>query len=156
MTAKVIPGDEEAQRDAVDAAVRSWIGTPFHDCAQVKGAGVDCGMLLRAVYTEAGTVENFDISPYSAQHFLHRNDEHYLGYVLQFTHEIPLERVRHGDIVLYRIGNCFAHGAVVIRPGWPNIVHAHAASRVVRRAQGNAIHLGIPIRDVKYFTLWGE
>lgn len=33
----------DLQRAAVVAEARSWIGTPYHNCADVKGAGVDCG-----------------------------------------------------------------------------------------------------------------
>ena len=41
-------------RQAVIAAAVTWIGTPFHHAARVKGAGVDCLMLLAEVYERAG------------------------------------------------------------------------------------------------------
>jgi hypothetical protein len=31
---------ESAQRAAVVAEARSWIGTPYHNCADFKGTGV--------------------------------------------------------------------------------------------------------------------
>lgn len=146
--------DEAAARDRVDAIARTWIGTKFHDRACVKGAGVDCAQILRAVFVEAGLIEDFDIGAYSPQFFLHSGDERYLRFVQRFAKEIPLERVRHGDVVLYRIGLCYAHGAIVIKPGWPDIIHAHSTTKVVRRAKGTSPHLGMTVTDKKYFSIW--
>ena len=42
----------DAQRAAVVAEARSWIGTPYHHAADVKGHGVDCAMLLIRVYCD--------------------------------------------------------------------------------------------------------
>jgi cell wall-associated NlpC family hydrolase len=36
-------------RAAVVREAESWIGTPFHHAARVKGAGIDCLMLLAEV-----------------------------------------------------------------------------------------------------------
>ncbi len=38
--------------DEVVAVARSWLGTPYHHQASVKGAGCDCLGLLRGVYFE--------------------------------------------------------------------------------------------------------
>ena len=53
---------EGAERVAVVAAARSWLGTPYHHAADVKGrkGGVDCAMLLVRVYCDLGLVEPFD------------------------------------------------------------------------------------------------
>jgi cell wall-associated NlpC family hydrolase len=149
-----MPANEAAARDKVDQIARTWIGTPYHDHGEVKGAGVDCATLLKCVYVEAGLIDDFQIGGYSPQFFLHHAEERYLGWVARFAAEIPLERVRHGDVVLYRIGKCFAHGAIVVLPGWPAIIHAHHATRCVRRGRGTAVHLGTAILDVKFFSLW--
>jgi hypothetical protein len=146
--------DEAQQRDRVDEVARTFLGTPFHDTAEVKGAGVDCATLLKMVYVEAGVLAPFELGHYSPQFYQHSSEERYLGWVLRYAHEIPRERAQVGDIVLFRIGLCFAHGALVIKPGWPNIIHAHSPSRCVRRANGTAIHLGQPILDVKFFSHW--
>ena len=145
---------EAEGRKAVDSAARSWVGTPYRNCASVKGQGVDCGMLLREVFVEAGVVPPFDVPPYSPQYFLHHAEEEYLSYVLSRAREIKISDVKCGDVAVYKIGKCFAHGAIVIEPGWPNVIHAHAASRVVRRASGTALHLGDTINEVKFFSCW--
>src|SRR5580692_1265824 len=120
---------EPEQRDLVDAIARGFIGTPFHDHGEVKGAGVDCATLLKCVFTEAGLVEPFQLDHYSPQFFLHQKEERYVDWVLKFAREIAPRDATVGDIVLYKIGKCFAHGALITAPGWPNIIHAHFASR---------------------------
>ena len=47
-------------REKIVAEARSWIGTPYHNCADIKGVGVDCGMLLVRVYVDTGVVPPFD------------------------------------------------------------------------------------------------
>jgi hypothetical protein len=147
---------EAEQRDLVDRIARSFIGTPFHDHAEVKGAGVDCATFLKCVFIEAGLVQPFQLDHYSPQFFLHSEEERYIGWVSRFAREIPQSAAKVGDIVLYKIGKCFAHGALIINPGWPNIIHAHFASRCVRRDNGLSPRLGTKILDIKFFSLWRE
>lgn len=145
---------ETVQRLRIDEVARSWIGTPYHDHGEVKGAGVDCAKLLLMVYVEAGLIDYVDVGHYSPQFFLHGDEERYLGWVQRFAREIPRDEAKTGDVVLYKIGKVFAHGALIAAPGWPHIVHAHSSARRVRRGFGTAVHLGLPIRDVKWFTLF--
>jgi hypothetical protein len=146
--------DEERQR--VDTVAREFIGTPFHDHAEIKGAGVDCATFLKCVMTEAGLVDQFKLDHYSPQFFLHQPEERYIGWVERFAREIPKQEAKTGDIVLYKVGLCFAHGALIVNPGWPHIIHAHFAARCVREGDGNRPMLGTPILDVKFFSLWRE
>ena len=65
----------DAERAMVVAEARSWIGTPYHHAADIKGknGGADCAMLLVRVYCDLGLVEKFDPRPYTRDWFLHRN-----------------------------------------------------------------------------------
>ena len=47
------------------ASARSWVGTPYHDQASTKGAGVDCLGLARGVWREVVGPEPTAIPPYS-------------------------------------------------------------------------------------------
>jgi cell wall-associated NlpC family hydrolase len=145
---------EAEQRAAVDRVAREFVGTPYHDGACVKGAGIDCAQLLRAVFVEAGIIDDLVIHGYSGQHFLHSDKEEYLGYVTRYAHEIEREQAKTGDVVLYKIAKCYAHGAIIVAPGWPNIIHAHYHSRMVRQGHGLAVHLGTPILGMKFFSFW--
>jgi hypothetical protein len=143
-------------RAKVEAVARTWIGTPFHDRAEVKGAGCDCATLLKCVFVEAGLLAPFDIGYYPPQFFLHSSEERYLGWLLRFGREIALEEARPADVALYKIGLCFAHGALIVSPGWPAIVHAHAASRCVRVGNGRSPHLGTRVLDLKFFSVFRD
>ena len=109
------------REDIVKEAL-SWLGTPYRNHARVKGAGIDCGQLLLAVYGSLGVLpKDFDVGYYPEQWHLHRDEEKYLGTVLAFGREIigpPLP----GDAVMFKFGRVFSHGGIVIE--WPNIVHA--------------------------------
>ena len=77
-----------ATRAAVVAEARSWIGTPYHLGADVKGAGVDCAMILVRVFCDLGLVAPFDPRPYSNDWHLHRGEEVYLGLLLARSREV--------------------------------------------------------------------
>jgi NlpC/P60 family putative phage cell wall peptidase len=49
----------------VIAVARSWIGTPYHDQASLKGAGCDCLGLIRGVWREVVGAEPGPLPPYS-------------------------------------------------------------------------------------------
>ena len=147
---------EERERDAVDRVAREWIGTPYHNHGEVKGprGGVDCAKLLKCVFVETGKLPPFTIAHYSPQFFLHQEEEKYLGYIRTWGREIEQSQARHGDIVVYKIGKCYAHGGIIVKPGWPTIIHAHYAARLVLEANGTAVHLGTPILGMKFFSMW--
>jgi hypothetical protein len=47
---------DEAMRAAVVKEALTWLGTPYHHHARVKGVGVDCARLLCAVYEASACV----------------------------------------------------------------------------------------------------
>jgi NlpC/P60 family putative phage cell wall peptidase len=49
----------------VIAAARSWLSTPYHDQASLRGVGCDCLGLARGVWREVVGPEPFPIPPYS-------------------------------------------------------------------------------------------
>ena len=141
---------EFQQRTAVVKEAESWLGTAFHDHGEVKGAGVDCAKMVKLVYRDTGLIPDFEIKHYSPQFFLHRSTEAYMGYVLRFAHEIPESETKFGDLVLYKIERCFAHGAIVV--GWPDIIHAWYRDKKVVRMRGFDAELGV--KERKFFTFW--
>jgi len=143
-----------AARAAVVAEARSWIGTPYHHAADVKGHGVDCAMLLVRVYCDLGLVEPFDPRPYTRDWFLHRNEERYLKCLLKLSREI--REPKDGDVVLFRIGRCFAHAGVVSRAEPLTIIHAFAATGcVVEDIIEQNPELSSRINSAKFASYWG-
>jgi hypothetical protein len=123
------PMSPHATRAAVVAAARASIGTPYHVCADVKGVGCDCAMLLVRVFVDLGLVAPFDPRPYSADWHLHRNEEVYLRLLLERAHLVAAPEP--GDVVLFRYGRCFSHGGIVTRREPLAIVHAFASAGIV-------------------------
>ena len=54
-----------ADHALVVATARSWLGTPYHDQASLRGVGCDCLGLARGVWREVVGDEPFPIPPYS-------------------------------------------------------------------------------------------
>jgi cell wall-associated NlpC family hydrolase len=144
----------EPLRNRIIEEARSWISTPYHDHASVKGrnGGVDCAQLIRCVFVNAGVVPDFTIPYYSPQQFLHTDREDYMRTVLTFAREIPEREALPGDVVLYKLGKAFGHGAIIILPGWPAIIHASAPARMVLEGDGLQENLGVPWRERRFFT----
>jgi NlpC/P60 family putative phage cell wall peptidase len=145
---------ESAARAAVVAAARAWIGTPYHHAADVKGHGVDCAMLLVRVYCDLGLVEPFDPRPYTRDWMLHRDEERYLGFLLARAKIV--EAPGAGDVILFRVGRCYAHGGIVTKPEPLTIVHAFAAARcVLEDVVDRSAALSARLRTAKFASYWG-
>ena len=143
------------QRAAVVAAAHSWIGTPYHHAADVKGHGVDCAMLLVRVYCDLSIVEPFDPRPYTRDWFLHRDEEKYLGHLTSRTHEVRPSMVAPGDIVVFRIGRLYAHAGIVSRTAPLAIIHAFAPARFVIEDFVEASELRDKLKTAKFSSFWG-
>ena len=138
-----------AVREKIVAEVQTWLGTPYHHQADVKGAGVDCGMILVRVYHTSGLIPDIDPRPYPHDWNLHRDDERYLGWVKQFGWEVA--EPQPGDIVVYRFGRSFSHGGIYIGNG--QIVHAYIGRGVVLSELDEG---ELAARGRKYFSLIKE
>src|SRR5208283_5940831 len=119
-----LPTAEPAQRAAVVAAARSWIGTPYHHAADVKGVGVDCALILVRVFCDLGLVEPFDPRPYTRDWMVHRDEERYLGFLLARAKIV--EAPGAGDVILFRVGAFYGHGGIGTKTEHWTIVHALA------------------------------
>jgi cell wall-associated NlpC family hydrolase len=146
---------ESAQRAAVVAEARAWIGTPYHNCADIKGAGVDCGMLLVRVFVDTGLVAPFDPRPYPIDWHLHRNEERYLGFVFDRGREVTAPQP--GDVMVLRYGRCYSHGGVVTQTSPLTIVHAyHPARCVLEEEVVHSSMLNDAARQPRFFSFWAS
>ena len=132
-------------RRAVVAEAASWLGTPYHHMGRGKGVGADCLTLLAEVYERAGVIGHVEIPFYPPDWHLHRSVELYLGGVLDRATEIP-GPPRPGDIAIFKMGRCFAHGVIVTR--WPLLIHAHYSAGVIG---GDATQGQLADREVRFF-----
>jgi hypothetical protein len=126
-----------ATRQGVVDAARSWLKTPYHHQARVKGHGVDCAQII-AAFVEAGCIEDFDPGFYTMDWHLHQTEERYLGFIERFLtamgpdEEMALKyRLRRdpnwnppkASVIVVKLGNTFSHGMIVTN--WPNIIHSN-------------------------------
>ena len=114
-------------RVAVLHEALSWLRTPYHHHAGVKGAGCDCAYLLIRCYELATALTVADPGYYPADWNLHRSEERYLGMVLRYC--LPVEHPLPADVCLYRFGRTVAHGGIVVE--WPLVVHAVRGQGVI-------------------------
>ena len=142
---------ESSDRARVVAEARAWLGTPYHHRACLKGVGVDCAQLPIGVWAAVGLIEAFDTGDYPADWHLHREEERYAGFVLRFADEIAAGEAQPGDLILFKFGRAFSHGAILVAPGV--VVHA------VRK--DGCVTLGDLDRDAdlidrprRYFSFW--
>lgn len=111
----------------VDCA-RSWIGTPYHHQARVKGVGVDCIGLAIGVCRELGLIPaEFDYNGYSrSPHGV------LLPVVEQFCKP---EEPQMGSLLIFRIRHEPQHCAIKTDRG---IVHAYqGVDRVTEHCLGD-------------------
>lgn len=139
-------------RQAVIDEAMTWLGTPYHHNARIKGVGVDCAQLPAAIYHAVGLIPHLE-PEYSPQWMMHRDEEKYLEWVRPYAHEITREEVKAGDLIVWKFGRTYSHSAIVIDR--PTIIHA------VNRDGG--VVLGDMDRDADllsrpalYFTLFED
>lgn len=113
---------EDQERKAVIAAAMDWLDTPYHHAARVRKAGVDCANFLIAAFEQSGVEAPFTIPSYMPDWYVHRNDELLIDIVMQRGVEIEQKQAKPADVVVYRFGRCYSHGAIILE--WPRIIHA--------------------------------
>jgi cell wall-associated NlpC family hydrolase len=126
--------DTSSLRAAVLREAETWLGTPYHHMARIKGAGVDCLTFLAEVYAAAGVIEPVkEIQFYRLDFMRHQSDESYLDALLMRGHEVEVPLP--ADVVLYKWGRVFSHGGIVV--DWPRIIHASPSVHGVIWANGD-------------------
>lgn len=139
---------EAEQRAAVVAEARTWLGTPYHHHARIKGVGVDCAQILCAVYEACGLVPHVDPGPYAHDWHLHHSEEVYAGW-LDRCGACDVQTPAPGDVALFHFGRCWSHGAIVVEPG--TVVHAYVGRGVIITRLTEDPLDGRPVR---YWSLW--
>lgn len=150
--------NEGAERAAVVAEARKWVGTPYRSNTGVLGVGCDCGFLLRECFVGAGLVEPFPIAPYAQDFHLHcrEGDERYLGYVTPHLRQVEMSALGLGDVLMFKIGHVYSHGGIVTSLEPMFMVHAHIRVRCVAE---DRVRANMGFLQAKYlpraYTRWG-
>jgi len=104
-------------------AALSWVGTPYHHQARVKGVGVDCAQLIAGIAEDVGIIEPGTHIPfdYSREWHLHSR-ESLLVRNLEHFGCVKKDKAEPGDILCFQYGRCISHLGILV-PG-NRVVHA--------------------------------
>lgn len=117
-------GITKAVRAKVVEEALTWIGTPYHDMACVKGIGVDCAMLVFGVAKACGltTLSVKDMPRYSPSMHVF-NKSFLIDEIVKFgCVPVPLNKAEPGDILLFEYHNTIAHAGIKVSD--TELVHA--------------------------------
>ena len=141
-------------RSAVLREAETWLLTPWHHRAHVKGAGVDCGLFVVSVFIAAGLLGWDDLLPagarlpeYPGDWMLHRSEERFLAGMRLFADPIA-GPPQPADIAAWKYGRCYSHAAIVV--AWPRVIHAYLPER--RVCWGDASRGQLAERPVRFFS----
>ena len=120
-----------ADPDRVIAAARSWLGTPYHDQASLKGVGCDCLGLARGVWREIVGDEPFPIPHYSRDWGETGCREVLAEGARRMMIEIDLRDAMPGALVLFRMrpGAIAKHVGILTAP--TRFIHAYERLGVI-------------------------
>lgn len=126
-------------RTKVVHAARSWIGTPYHHRASLKGAGVDCIGLVLGVWRELFGSEPEVLPAYSGDWAEATGQEAMLAAAHRHFDAVPLKHIKPGDILVFRLRaeTIAKHTAILSEPG--RMIHAQE---------------GVPVSEVTISPWW--
>lgn len=114
-------------RNDVVGCARSFLETPFHHQARLKGVGVDCVGLVIGVARSLGLIApDFDVAAYprtpDGTSLMHLTDAHMT--------RISREAMQPGDVVVVAFAKDPQHLGILseYRHGGLSIIHAHSIS----------------------------
>ena len=92
----------------------SWLNTPYHNQARLKGIGVDCAQLVAGIYEElSGNSINTPV--YSPEWHLHNKEEKMLNILESFgCEEVDLQEIGLGKIITFKFGRVQSHLGIMV------------------------------------------
>lgn len=115
----------------VIAVARSWLGTPYHEQASLRGVGCDCLGLARGVWREVVGPEPFPIPPYSRDWGETGPREVLADGARAMMPEVPVQLAGPGGLILFRmVPRAIAkHVGILTGPG--TFLHAYERLGVI-------------------------
>ncbi len=123
-----------ADPEAVIAAARLWLGTPYHDQASLRGVGCDCLGLARGVWRDLIGAEPQAIPPYSRDWGETGLREVLAEGARAMMIEVPLTQIGPGTLVLFRMAPRAIAKHVGILTAPDRFIHAYDRLGVIEEA----------------------
>lgn len=117
-------GERTRSRDAVVAAARAWIGTPYHHQASLKGVGADCLGLIRGVWRDLYGAEAEQPPSYSRDWGEVSGDETLIEAAIRHLIARDTAAPEPGDVLVFRMrsGAIAKHAGILATP--ETMIHA--------------------------------
>jgi NlpC/P60 family putative phage cell wall peptidase len=105
-----------SQSDKIITEALTWLNTPYHHLARVKGVGVDCAQLVAGIADNIKLQEErINIDTYSVEWHLHSREERMCQIIESFgCIRIDLSDREPGDILTFKFGRVNSHMGVMI------------------------------------------
>lgn len=145
--------ETDERRRVVDCA-QSWLGTPFHINAAIKGVGVDCMRLIWQSFLEAGVIADPGADPWpqhDVQWSVNCHDDVLVGYVSRYASEIDRAVPLPADILLIRRPEDFVCSHAGLVTNWPRVIHVFER---VAESNSLAILRRWPGTIFRFFSVW--
>lgn len=109
-------------REDIVFIAKTWLNTPYHHQAKVKGLGVDCAMLVAGVAEELFG-KSINTPVYSPEWHLHNREEVMCNLIEQFgCKQIEYDEAKPGDIITFKFGRVNSHMGILVSPN--EFIHA--------------------------------
>ena len=116
--------------DRVIAIARSWLGTPYHDQASLKGVGCDCLGLARGIWRDLHGPEPVTPPPYTRDWGEAGGAEVLAEAARRFLLEIPVAEAGPGALILFRMARNAPAKHCGIRSA-TSLIHAYEGAGVI-------------------------
>ncbi|HXF53617.1 MAG TPA: NlpC/P60 family protein [Hyphomicrobiaceae bacterium] len=124
----------QLSRDAIVAAARGWLGTPYHHQASRRGVGADCLGLVRGVWRELYGEEPETPPPYTRDWSEASGEETLLAAARRHLLAIDPKSAAAGDVIVFRLRAGLAAKHAAIRTGEATFIHAMEGAPVAEAA----------------------
>ena len=126
----------------VDEAL-TWVGTPYHDQARLKGIGVDCAQLLAMIAYNVGIMDDDDLARipmnYTPEWAIHNRDEQMIS-ILEDMGCTEVEGTpTPGDIIAFRTGRSYGHLGIIVTS--TEFVHAELQGSIKGSWSGKVVRV---------------
>lgn len=126
---------EKSKIHPIVLQARTWIGTPFHHQARLKGKGCDCLGLIVGVVDELGLKDSTGklLASYDEVTYSKEPDGTYLIQKLTgLLEEVPVAEACAGDLALFKVRENPQHLAILTDyEGMIGMIHCYAQARRV-------------------------
>ena len=116
--------ERRVTREEIVAQARTWLGTPYHHQASVRGVGCDCLGLLRGVWREVYGIEAEVPPPYTRDWAEAQGREDLMAGAARHLRRCAVSVMCPGDVLVFRLRDAVPakHVGLLVTP--VSFIHA--------------------------------